>query len=228
MRINFYGNSLCGRNYDNKFDTWVDRIITKFNSECPEYVGTAQCSEERILFNIKKSQPFDIAIIMHGDPGFIFCPTFHRDLHKHSDRDFIDFNKSYNYYPGSLKDEKQTDESKLIQLTPEETKQAVETYQKYFFTPETNRNRFYGALIQIEQYLKFKNIPVIHCPQHQHDIPKWFTFTSGPVLYDIAGMQHDNSPYYCGYNKSSNAVNEEGNEIIFNKIAEQINLLIKN
>ena len=225
MKINFYGNSLCGRNRDEKFDTWVDRIITELNCDRPEYIGIAQCSEERILFNLKKSEPFDLAIIMHGEPGFIFCPTFQRDLHKQSNK-VLQFNKTYDYYPGSLKDEKQTRESELIQLTPEETKQTVETYQKYFYTPETNRNRFYGALIQIDQYLKFKNIPTIHCPQHRHDIPKWFTFTSGPVLYDIATMQHDNSPYYCGYNKSSNAVNEEGNEIIFNKILEQINLLI--
>lgn len=217
-------------NRENRFfDTWVDKIIAKFNCDYPEYVGTALCSEERILFRLKKSQPFDVAIIMHGDPGFIFCPTFHQDIHKRKEMDLAKCSqKSYGYYPGSLKDEKQAHDSEMIDLTLEETRQAIEIYQKYFFTPETNRNRFYGALIQIEQYLKFKNIPVIHCPQHQHDIPKWFTFNSGPVLYDIAPMQHDSSPYSCSYNKSANAVNEEGNEIIFNKIAEQINLLIKN
>lgn len=228
MKINFYGNSLCGRNISGTlFDTWVDRIISKYDCDRPEFIGIAQCSEERILFNLKKSQPFDIAIIMHGEPGFIFCPTFQRDLHKQSNKEFISWDQTYDYYPNSLKDEKQTRESEVITLSVEETRNTLERYQKYFYTPETNRNRFYGALIQIDQYLKFKNIPAIHCPQHRHDIPKWFQFTSGPVLYDVASMQHDNSPYSCSYNKSENAVNEEGNEIIFNLLCDQIDSILK-
>lgn len=227
MKINFFGNSLCAPNNTNKFPTWLDRVVEKYSAD-RDYLGIACCSEERILFNLKKAGDFDLAIIMHGNPNFIFCPTLEKDFHKDPGWAGIHLeDRELKYSPNGYND-MLTAVNEKITLPSSETKNLVEIYQKYFFTPETNRNRFYGALIQIEQYLNFKKIPAIHCPQHQHDIPKWFTFNSGPALYDIASMQHDSSPYSCSYNKSANAVTEEGNQIIFEKIDLEIQKLIKN
>ena len=99
-------------------------------------------------------------------------------------------------------------------------------YYDFFTTPEVNKNRFYGALIQIDQYCTHKKIPVIHCPKSPTHIPSWFKFTSGIVDYELGLSQNDNHPFRASYGKSDNAVTKEGNEQIAKKLIEYIDQLL--
>ena len=225
MQIQFYGHSIAARNRVNKFDTFVDKLVQKYCVVDPDYEGIAKCSEERILYNLKKTKTIDLAIIFHADPKFYFCPTFFIDSDKVSEKEFhqAGYVKPLVVYP-ELRTDSRIDKNIDHQtLTLEETKNIIRTYQDYFFTPESNKNRHNGALIQIDQYLTAKTIPVIHLLQDKNHVPNWFKFSSGIVDYDIAPMQHDNSQYSCSYSRSCNAITEEGNDIIFNKIVNYIN-----
>lgn len=227
MRLAFYGNSMCSRNSEKfpNFKLFIDQISATYPNASIESSAVSSCSEERLLHLVKKSNDLDLVVIFHGEPGFIFFPTFNRDTHKRDQHEF-DYDLDFEYIPDARNDKKLDMDTKFETISPEERKNLITIYQKYFYTPETNRNRFYGALIQLEQYLNYKNIKAIHCPQHKHNIPKWFQFTSGPVLYDIAPMQHGHSVYSCSYNLSPNAVTQEGNDIIFEKLNSEIKKLL--
>ena len=56
MKIEFFGHSIAGKNKSEKFDTFVDRIINKYSTSGPDNIGIAKCSEERILYNLKKTK----------------------------------------------------------------------------------------------------------------------------------------------------------------------------
>ena len=230
MKIEFFGHSIAGKNKSEKFDTFVDRIINKYSTSGPDNIGIAKCSEERILYNLKKTKDIDIAIIFHSDPVFYFCPMFKSDNSKLSEKDFesgrmVFKTTVYTEYRNDKRIDNNILETNRDTLSIEETKNVFKLYQEYFYTPETNKNRHAGALIQIDQYLSFKKIKAIHLLQDKTHIPNWFNFTTGIVDFELAAMQHDNNPYSCSYSRSANAITEEGNDIIFNKLSEYIDKL---
>lgn len=233
MHIQFFGHSICKKKDKASVDTFVDILEKKFISTSDHY-GLAMCSEERILYNLKKTKKIDIAVIFHSSPQIYFMPGFFdRDFDKQTPDELLKF----------------TEDSRFLEInkiTKNDFVNLINLYQKYSITPDLLTNRFYGALIQIDQYCLSKNIKVIHCPYHHKTIPSWFKFNSGIVDYSISYMQYNDiidpdsgefliddknntisNLYKCSYSKSDNAITTEGNEIISEKISNHIYSLSK-
>jgi hypothetical protein len=107
------------------------------------------------------------------------------------------------------------------ELDFEEFKTAYSLYLKYFVTPDVIKNRYHGALIQIDQYLTSKNIPAIHCI-FEECIPSWFKFTSGIVDTELAVPGNYKGPFVCSNQHTVNSVTPDGNKYIFNKLVHYI------
>jgi hypothetical protein len=228
MKIDFFGHSICGkRSGPDRPKTFVDMLVEHYQAG-NQWIGFANCSEERLLYTMKKTKDIDVAIIFHSDPSFIYTPSFECDYHRLSEQQL---NEKFIYdvpkfHPEWKKDNLFAQNDERIELDEETAKNAFLTYYNYFTTPEVNRNRHYGALIQIDQLCAAKNIKVIHCPKSRKDIPQWFKFTTGLVDWDIASMQNDGSKYSVSYNKVDNAISEEGNRIIYEKFVKYIDQLV--
>ena len=88
-------------------------------------------------------------------------------------------------------------------------------HKKYLYHHDLQMNRYYGALMQIDQYLKFKNIPVVHCLGKPHWYPKWFTFETGVVDSEIYKLRHEITGHYALSNESDNNMTPKGNQLVF-------------
>jgi hypothetical protein len=81
LKIGFFGHSIAQT--DDKLDfPFIEKIKKHYNAEIVN-IGTALCSEERILFELKKrhTKPgLDVAVIFHANPKFTFVPSIHRDF----------------------------------------------------------------------------------------------------------------------------------------------------
>lgn len=216
MNIRFFGHSQTKyRTKEDHFsiDTFVNIIQDKY--KCYDannsYYGIGACSEERILFYLKKQKNIDMAIIFHAIPTYVFAPGFVQDISK-----------------GKIsKDEmsywKETNKVLAEDLTLDEANDIVNNNKKWFYHQDLQMNRFVGAMMQIDQYCTAKQIPVIHFVHNR--IPKWIKFTSGIVDDEIYKMDitHNHlTQYHIGYQNSANSLNEEGNKIIAEKIIEYI------
>lgn len=228
MHIDFFGHSIAGRKHVGKSDTFADIVLNKYQAT-NQNVGVAECSEERILYELKKSQQkIDVAVIFHANPAFYFVPTLTRDYHKMPDH-HIDDAVAYNcpVFIPEIAEDRMVDRTKTYgTVDKDDFISAIRHYQKYYHNTELARNRYYGALIQIDQYLAFKKIPVIHCVSKKEWIPNWFKFTTGIVDYEIAPMQFRDSQWACHYTQSDNAVTYEGNLIIADKLSGYIDQLV--
>ena len=95
----------------------------------------------------------------------------------------------------------------LFKIEKQEYK--VEIYKDYFDHKDLQMNRYYGALIQIDQYITSKKINCIHVVDvEKNHIPNWFFFTSGVI--DTEGMKifRENNTINL---KDPNGVTIEGN-----------------
>lgn len=274
MNIGIYGHSIA---YYKNNDTnhFISLLQNHFKAKIV-HTGIVQCSEERILFNLKKTKNLDLAIIFHVPPYNIFVPSWNRDI---STVDKDTFNKKivpkewieqiglfdkedqineflelFEKIPNGaifqilehleINIEDYTNEIKqwfdgnnepiknVINKYAEQIDQvdffnemytALDLQKKYLSHPDLQMNRYYGALIQIDQYLTSQNIKAVHFLDKESWYPKWFDFTSGPYDREIQKIQKPTSPYYVGYHTSSNAINKEGNQLIFKRILELLN-----
>ena len=78
MNIGIYGTSIALYNNDEP-DHFITLIKEHYNARIV-HTGIVQCSEERILFNLKKTKKLDLAIIFHAPPYNIFVPSWNRDI----------------------------------------------------------------------------------------------------------------------------------------------------
>lgn len=229
MHIHIFGHSICARagwKHDKpEPDLFVDRLIKKYNIPDSNYHAVNQGSEERILYFLKKVKQIDLAIIFHGTPQHFFCPAWSSDFHL-VDQDKYwenDYPKDLYYMPEILKDKPKEPIHDIV-LDKKNYQKSYENFVKHFYTPELNRNRHYGALIQIDQYLHHKKIHAIHCVL-KNTLPTWFKFSNGIVDTELAELQKQNSKFYTGSQNSGNLISEEGNIYITNKLTEYIEQL---
>lgn len=276
MNIGLYGHSMA---------QWTNKQTFSFGTKLVEHYqanmvnsGCAQGSEERILFELKKTKKLDLAIIFHSNPDFFFVPSHDRD-YTTLDRDSLVYkipDKSikkwfamhgfeqcpenllefWNKVPNwacydimqqfglvnnfdisveqhgitqqmfDIWSEKQ-DATTIKQLIKERNKfsddinlylelfDTMELHKKYLYHHDLQMNRYYGALIQIDQYLKFKKIPVLHCLGPKFWYPSWFQFESGIVDSEIHKFRHEITGYYTQFSESENNLTEEGNQLVF-------------
>lgn len=289
MDIGIYGHSIASWKYRQDF-SYITKLQNHYNANIV-HTGSLCCSEERILYELKKTKKLDVAIIFHASPAYLFVPSWTRDVNS-LDKDILvkKFQIPDNYDPHELAKNKELlsitadmaanrnvpndafhirfqldimnqipnmaafdvvddvlkyhgiNYQEVITLWNEKGINAVkelvqqhidnkEFYaelidaltlnKKYLYNPELQQNRYTGALIQIDQYLKYKNIPAIHCLGKPFWYPKWVQFTSGIVDYELSKFQKNE--YTDRYSSSNNGVSIEGNEIMFNKLVDLIN-----
>jgi len=241
MNLYVLGNSITFRRSvidRNEPKTFVDILFEKYN--VPDYdhlYSAACCSEERILYFLKKIKEIDIAIIFHSLPEFFFVPALERDFSAIKEDDYFWSDPHWNHlniFESVTKDKPISFyEWKLrrnhIDLdtftTNKNFKSDFYNHLKYFHTPDLCHNRHYGALAQIDQYITYKKIPVIHCTLPR-TLPTWFKFSSGIVDTEISQFQFSNHPNHCSHAKVKNAIDEEGNRIIADTLSSYIEQLV--
>lgn len=268
MNIGVYGHSITMYLADEK-DHFITLLKNHFDARIV-HSGIVQCSEERILFNLKKTKQLDLAIIFHSAPHYLFIPAWNRDLcaidksffsNKIKIRDWAEsigvndcemeetinwlnivpnnsiselakhFDIEFHNYSDVLGKWLDGDHTDLKQLLIENARQskndkkffselfdALVLYKKYMSHPDLSMNRFYGAMIQIDSYLKYKKIPCVHFLDRAKWYPVWHTFESGPLNTNLSKIGLENSKYMIGYDNSSNGINAEGNKLIFEEI----------
>ena len=240
MNLYVFGNSIVGRARPDAIGmpkTFVDILFEKYNIPDNHLYGYALCSEERILYFLKKIKEIDIAIIFHGLPECFFVPALERDFSVLNIEDYFwkDENWSHlNLFPSISADKPITNaEWKVIRsngknfenfIPNEEFKSHYYNYLKYFYTHDLCHNRHYGALAQIDQYLTYKKIPVIHCTLPR-TTPTWFKFSSGIIDDELATFQYQHHLNHCSHAKVTNAIDEEGNRIIADRLISYIEQL---
>ena len=216
MKIEFYGSSIIGSNtfQIEKPKAFYDLILDHFNASSLNYM-IAQCSEERILYNLKKTSEIDVAIIFHSTPQFIYFPNFTRDFMVMQDHEIDDWDNRQHFldYVDAFKQNKRDIVTNFSVPTEPIDASIIKDFMKLHFNRDVNRNRFHGALSLIDEYVYSKKIPTIHVINDH--IPGWFTFKSGIIDEDICEIEKE---YSVSFNKSVNGISEEGNNLIFNKL----------
>lgn len=227
MNIGFYGHSAaCWAGFPVKgAHSFIDMIVEKYDATLVN-IGVPQGSEERILFELKKTKKLDLAIIFHSTPTYVFLPKCARDV--------------------AVNDAGIRKAAKLWDQTP--TQEAIETlkedyfaygrikevfgdietfvstmslYQEYLYHPDLHLNRFTGALVQIDQYLEARKIPAIHVFA-KNQIPNWFSFKSGMIAPDIQDLT--NTTYReLGL---PNNISVEGQQMTFFHLCRHIETLL--
>jgi hypothetical protein len=81
-------------------------------------------------------------------------------------------------------------------------------------------NRYYGSLVQIDQYITAKKINAIHVVSDDLQIPSWFKFTSGVIDRDIAEIIKNNQSTISDW--FVNGLTDEGNALVAEKLYEII------
>jgi hypothetical protein len=282
MDIGIFGHSIALWDKD-KDPSW--HFITRLQNHLSANMvnsGSNMCSEERILFQLKKLKKLDLAIIFHADPMNCFVPSWHRDLHTLGK---TELERKFNLIKGSsvneimqntylngffttwakmaeLPEDEQTLLSlinkienldnplvaatlrelastnnlklgveakydttenliKLLQPYIDDNKfykeliDALTLHKKYLYHPDLQQNRYYGALIQIDQYLSYKQIPVVHCLGKDYWYPSWFKFTSGVIDKELDTFQTETSP-------ERSLEFPAGHDIVFEKLLDLI------
>jgi len=78
MNIGLYGHSMATWTRQQPF-SYVTKIKDHFQANIIN-TGVAMCSEERILFDLKKTKNLNLVIIFHSSPDYIFVPCENRDF----------------------------------------------------------------------------------------------------------------------------------------------------
>lgn len=240
MNLYVFGHSITWRKpVFNKTmpNTFVDILFEKYN--VPEYDHAytyPYCSTERILYFLKKIKQIDVAIIFYGLPEFFFAPSLDKDFILINEKDYYwddPLWEKLNTYPSVIEDRPITPYEWKIKrnsilnqknhITNKEFKSKYYDYLKYFHTVDLCRNRHYGALTQIDQYVNYKKIPVIHCPLPK-TLPTWFNFTSGIVDTELYNYEFTHS---CKHTLVKNAITEKGNQLIAEKLISYIDKLVE-
>jgi hypothetical protein len=217
MNIGFYGHSNCAYSSPDSFlDIVADQLGAKLVSK-----GVKQGSQERILFDLKKTKDLDLAVIFHSEPGYIFLPNCDRDIDltnisKRRIENVLkqeEWNGSFlTTHNPSFKDHFKTLDAVVNTAT---------VFRDHLYHPDAVMNRFYGALLQIDRYLTDRSIPCVHVLNYSNAIPNWFKFTSGVVDYTVI----DTCQTYKteGSNFFVNTVTREGNIEVAKKLLTLIN-----
>jgi len=192
LNIGFYGHSTsCWAGSENNI-SFIDQIKEKFNANIVN-IGVPQGSEERILFDLKKTKELDIAIIFHSNPKFIFLPGCLRDIsisnvpgrkaqylwsENHSQPISQDKHEQEFFSYGQIKE---------VFKTTEEYVNAMTCYKEYFYHPDLITNRYYAAMSSIDNYLMNKKIKSYHIIQPNYlQAHPWATIKSGYVDNETA------------------------------------------
>ena len=223
LHIGFYGHSVSC--FAGKPVSFIDQVSERLNAKIVN-VGVPQGSEERILFDLKKTKTIDIAVIFHSPtPRYIFLPLCNRDI-------------AVNVIPTNKANVLWSEGGNRKNITPEEFEKEftygkikevfgdmdtfIKTMQlnkKFLYHQDLVKNRYEGARCLIDSYCLQKIPKVIHViDYHQENIGNWFKFQSGIVNYELGKI----SEKHYDQNTNPNNLSNEGNRIMSDKIIEII------
>ena len=212
-RIGFFGHSNCAYRSS---ESLVDLLANFLESDIVN-IGVRQGSEERILYELKKTKDLDLAVIFHSEPQYIFLPGCDRDV---GINNVNEFRAEYMFKDWTTDFSKQHHAKFLEKFKNSELfVNAVSILREYFYHPDLQMNRFIGSLLQIDHYVQAKNIPVIHVIKEQI-LPQWFKFSSGVVDFEIMKLVDSNAVPRGKW--FVNCVTAQGNELIFKKLKELV------
>lgn len=188
MNIGFYGHSAAswaGQHTDGT-KSFITTIVEHYNANLVN-TGVPQGSEERILFELKKTKKLDLAVIFHSIPRYLFLPGTRRDIDiKHIN------DKRFKYVWENDIDQihlLEQFEHDGIQDVFGDEKTFVNTlthHKKFLSHPDLIANRYSGALVQIDQYVSAMGIPAIHIVDRLY-MPNWFKFR-GKYAHGVAEL----------------------------------------
>lgn len=217
MKIGYYGHSNCAYRSEESF---LDIFAEKIKAEIVN-TGVRQGSEERILYELKKTKKVDLAIIFHSYPNYLFLPGSDRDfdlksiINRHAEHiwDSFEIAKISSGWEFHLEHHKKfTDKFQTL----ENFVDVLNSYKEYLYDPDLHLNRYYGALIQIDQYLKSKNILSVHIVEKDY-LPNWFRFMSGVVdssiLEIISNTRLTENDKWC-----ANGITADGNRLVADQL----------
>jgi hypothetical protein len=230
MKIIVYGPSMGAMSEEQK--TFHYYLKEHYSADLL-YKGCTVCSEERTLYEIKKQKIDAIHVIFHSKPTYMYFPGWHRDIKTLDQGEIVKkiFGKNIllpnifnhnNTVLSSDKDALLAWYKKELDNGSEEFKiiyEMIPFMQKYSYSPELQQNRYQGALIQIDQYCRSKNLKVIHCLGEKSWYPKWFNFSSGIIDHECFELVKKNKE---SYNSSINGVSHEGNIKIYQRLISLI------
>lgn len=244
MNIQFFGHSATrGRELPKHDKTFYNIIMDRYGlpnarelnehgqyTDCYTfYRGFIKCSEERILFFLKKMPVPDLAVIFHADPQFVFMPTLDHDFRNGKiDKWDIEYQKKIDHHYVQYPHFKERLPSSVFEgdlVHWSKVNELLRHHEENFYHRDLQLNRYHGALIQIDQYLTAKKVKTIHCI-HQEYIPSWFKFNSGIVDTKLIKLQYMEQ-YSESYATSSNGINEKGNTIIAKTLFKYIKSLLR-
>lgn len=206
MNIGFYGHSSC-KDIDTPGNvSHIDKVRERFSANIVN-IGVPQGSQERIIFELKKTTKIDIAIIFHSYPRILFLPKCSRDVSLHT----VPSKKAelfWNIDNGNPISKEQFEKLHMTNGTIKDVFESAENYieamtkyKDFFWHPDLMKNRFEANLLLIDSYLYNNKIKSYHII-NKLCLPKWATLQSGPVNIEIAEY-----PYYNGYNNMSDESN---------------------
>jgi len=207
-RLGFYGHSICTENHAS-LGSYQHMLVNRFPTLEIVNVGSGNCSEERIFYELKKTKDLDIAVIFHSRPS-IFIPNSNRDIHTtHRElKDTVDYQWNHLIISNQLR--KVFPDSQTMFNT-------LDLYLSYLSNPDLEKNRFESALLAIDNYcLSGKVKHVIHVPSRRY-IPPWFSFSSGVVDQELTTLSR-----YQGHWHNPNGLQDGINECI----ADRLGILI--
>lgn len=238
MRLGFYGHSTVSysRMPVNKFqpiqfnedDSLID-IVCKHYKAILVNKGVIQGSIERILLDLKKTKKIDFAFIFYPASTHFYLPRTNRDISiKDFDRFFTDNKAQYLWHIQkesykSIEEEFYKNTIKDVFDSVDDLIATLSLYKKYLHDPEVHLNRWYGSLIQIDQYLCAKSIPCLHVID-KNIMPSWFNFKSGNVAYHIHDLCMEN--YELGAN--GNSISTPGQKIIADALIAEVEKFTNN
>lgn len=221
MKIGFYGHSIASWANSPNNESFIDRIRLKYSAEIVN-LGVPQGSEERILFDLKKTKEIDIAIIFHSLIRYIFIPKANRDLSIRtvpSRKSGILWTESNNQIPTREEFEKEFfsySNIKDVFGSPDEFCNAMTIYKEYFNHPDLLTNRFHSTVLLIDNYLLNRKIKALHAITPNPAIfPSWLEIKSGTVDAELLPLS---AKIEITGQKFSNNLDLAGNDFVFNRI----------
>lgn len=207
MNIGFYGHSNVAYKGPGSY---LNIVADHFGANIVS-TGVKQGSEERILHELKRTRKLDVAVVVHSYASCLYLPDCDRDVAlsmmspNRADYLFKDFDHQEN--PLFVRKFK----------SGEFFYECITQYKQYLYNPDVQHDRFVGAALQIDQYLKAKNITTVHILE-RHRFPAWFQIQHGYI--DMDNIVEDFKTHVAKRPFFYNCITEEGNYIVGNKLID--------
>lgn len=218
MNLGFYGHSSCRSKKENSHTSLLaDRLSANLVN-----IGVSHGSEERILHELKKTKKIDFAVIFHSYPWYVYILDVDRDIDitkNIEEKAEYMFSKHYQDFENA----EDLDRDKHPRFYKKyssalEFQNIITSYKKNFYDFDLFKYRFEGAVISIDYYLKFKNLPCYHIVDPDKNfLPSWYKIQSGPVDYEL--MTYIKSKQSRGPNLISKEANQYVADYLYDKIA---------